>query len=114
MGSDEQKIHDVHTTWINAVNAADLALLLTMMVDDVVLLNSGQVPYGRAEFSSSFSDAHRRLRINCVSELEEVVVAGDVAYTRSRDALSVTSRDNGEETHLAGSLGIDCKRIMCA
>jgi len=93
MGTEEQKIHEVHTTWIEAVNAGDLPRLLTMVLDDVVLLSPGQAPYGRAEFSANFSDAHRRLRIKCVSELEEVVVVGDVAYTRSRDSLSVAPRD---------------------
>ena len=102
MGTDERKIHEVHTTWIEAVNAGDLTSLLTMVVDDLVLLGPGQAPYGRAEFSANFLDAHRRLRINCVSELEEVVVAGDVAYTRSRDSLSVAPRDGGDETQLAG------------
>jgi hypothetical protein len=32
------------------------------------------------------------MRICCTSELEEVVVVSEVAYTRSRHALSVTPR----------------------
>jgi ketosteroid isomerase-like protein len=39
--------------------------------------------------------AHQQMRICCASELEEVVVVGEVAYTRSRDALSVTPRAGG-------------------
>lgn len=99
---DEQEIHQVHSTWIAAVNAGDLALLLTLMVDDVMFINPGQAPFGREGFSAGFAGAHRRVRIHCVSELEEVVVAGDVAYTRSRDALSVTTLSEGETTQLAG------------
>ena len=34
MRSDEQKIHEVHSTWIEAVNAGDLVRLLTLMADD--------------------------------------------------------------------------------
>jgi ketosteroid isomerase-like protein len=34
--------------------------------------------------------------------LEEIVVVGEVAYTRSRDALSVIPRVGGEATQLAG------------
>ena len=37
-----------------------------------------------------------------MSELEEVVVAGEVAYTRSRDSLSVSPLAGGEESRLAG------------
>lgn len=102
MGSDEREIREVHSTWIGAVNAGDLVQLLTMMADDVVFLNPGQAPLGRDGFSANFSAAHQRVRIHCSSELEEVVVVGEVAYTRSRDALSVTPRAGGEATQLAG------------
>src|SRR5579871_4498350 len=88
MGPDERAIREVHSTWINAVNAGDLVCLLSLMADDVVFLNPGQAPFDRDAFSANFSAAHQRLRIRCLSELEEVVVVGEVAYTRSRDALS--------------------------
>ncbi len=102
MGADERQIREVHSTWIDAVNAGDLARLLTLMSDDVVFLNPGQAPFGRAGFSANFSAAQRQVRISCVSELEEVVVASEVAYTRSRDALSVTQHGGREATQLAG------------
>src|SRR3954464_11570480 len=102
MGPDERAIREVHSTWIGAVNAGDLVRLLTLMADDVVFLNPGQVPFGRDGFSANFSAAHQRARINCISELEEVVVVGEVAYTRSRDSLSVTPRGGGEAMQLAG------------
>lgn len=102
MGADERQIREVHSTWIDAVNAGDLARLLTLVTDDVVFLNPGQAPCGRAELSANFSAAQQQARISCVSELEEVVVASEVAYTRSRDALSVTPHDGREATQLAG------------
>ena len=102
MGPDERAIRELHSTWIDAVNAGDLGRLLTLMADDVVFLNPGQSPFGRDGFSANFSAAHQQLRVRCISELEEVVVVGEVAYTRSRDALSVTPRAGGEATQLAG------------
>ena len=102
MWPDERKVREVHSTWIDAVNAGNLARVLTLMTDDVVFLNPGQAPFGRAQFSANFSTAHQQVRIRCISELEEVVVVGEVAYTRSRDALSVTPRAGGEATQLAG------------
>jgi uncharacterized protein (TIGR02246 family) len=98
----QQTVREVHSAWIDAVNAGDLARLLDLMADDVVFLNPGQAPFGRDEFSSAFSAAHQQARINCISGLEDVVVAGEVAYTLSRDALSVTPRAGGEATQLAG------------
>jgi len=102
MRSDEQEIREVHSTWISAVNAGDLDRLLALMADDVVFLNPGQAPFGRDVFSANFSAAHQQVRIRCGSELEEIVVIGEVAYTWSRDALSVTPRAGGEAAQLAG------------
>jgi uncharacterized protein (TIGR02246 family) len=102
MGSDERAIREVHSIWIEAVNAGDLVRLLSLMADDVVFLNPGQAPLGRDGFSPSFVAAHQQLRIHCVSELEDIVVVGEVAYTLSQDSLSVTPRAGGEAMQLAG------------
>jgi uncharacterized protein (TIGR02246 family) len=92
----------VHSTWIDAVNAGDLDRLLGLMADDVVFLAPGRAPFGRDGFSQGFAAAHRQAQIRCVSELEEVVVVGEVAYTRSRDSLFVIPRAGGKATRLAG------------
>ena len=102
MGPDERAIREVQSTWIDAVNAGDLVCLLTLMADDVVILTSGRAPLGRDEFSAVFSSGHKEARISCSRELEEVVVTGDVAYTRGRDTVSVTPIAGGEAMQLAG------------
>lgn len=53
MGADERQIREMHSTWIDAVNAGDLARLLTLVADDVVFLNPGQAPFGLAELSAN-------------------------------------------------------------
>src|SRR5215831_8499981 len=85
MASDEREIRTVHSIWIDAVNAGDLARLLTLVAEDVVFLTPGQAPSGREGFSSNFMAAHQQMRICCTIELEEVVVVGEVAYTRRRE-----------------------------
>jgi uncharacterized protein (TIGR02246 family) len=102
VGPDERAIRAVHSTWIDAVNAGDLVSLLSLMAHDVVFLSPGQAPVGRDGFSPGFSAAHQQARINCISELEDVVVVGEVAYTLSRDSLAVTPRAGGEALQLAG------------
>jgi len=102
MGLDERAIREVHSAWIDAVNTGDLGHLLTLMADDVVFLNPGQAPVGRDGFSPGFSAAHQQGRIHCISEVEDVVVVGEVAYTRSRDSLSVTPITGAEVAQLAG------------
>jgi uncharacterized protein (TIGR02246 family) len=102
MGPDEREIREMHSIWISAVNGGDLVRLLTLMADDVVFLNPGQAPFGREGFSDNFSAAHQQFRIHCSSDLEEVVAIGEVAYTRSRDTLSVTPHAVGEAMQLVG------------
>src|SRR5437588_8165577 len=48
MASDEREIRTVHSIWIDAVNAGDLARLLALVAEDVVFLTPGQAPFGRA------------------------------------------------------------------
>ena len=76
------------------------------MADDVVFLNPGTPAFGRDGFSAGFREAHQRALFRCVSELQDVVVVGEVAYTLSRDSLSVTPRNSaaaeGETAKLAG------------
>jgi uncharacterized protein (TIGR02246 family) len=102
MSPDEDGIVAVHTAWIEAVNAGDLAGLLTLMADDAVFLNPGQAPFGREGFSPNFLGAVERFQFKCSSELEEVVVVGEAAYTRSRDTLSLSPRSGGDVMLLAG------------
>src|ERR1051325_6803991 len=102
MEPDERAVREVHSTWIDAVNAGDLDCLISSMADDVVFLVPGQAPFGRTGFCSNFSAAHQQARIHCISELEDVAVVGEVAYTLSRDSLSVTPRAGGETMQLAG------------
>lgn len=102
MEADEQAVRDHHAAWMKAVNAADLASLLLLMTQDVVLLNPGGDPLGRDGFPAIFLGAHEQFKLHCDSELQEVVVAGDLAYTRCRDTLSLVPRAGGDKVALAG------------
>jgi uncharacterized protein (TIGR02246 family) len=101
MVSDEHAVRERHAAWIAAVKAGDLDTLLGLMADDAVFLSPGRPPVGREEFPAGFTAAHRQARVACVSEPEGVEVVGDVAYTVSRDSLTVTPHAGGE-TRLAG------------
>ena len=72
------------------------------MADDVVFLNPGRAPFGREGFPVGFLAGQQRNRIRCISELEEIAIVGEVAYTLCRDSLSVTPRAGGETKELAG------------
>jgi uncharacterized protein (TIGR02246 family) len=102
MESEERAIRELHSAWIDAVNTGDLVRLLSSMADDVMFLSPGEPPSGRDAFPPRFSAAHQQARIHCISQLQDVVVIGDVAYTLSRDTIAVTPRAGGEEMRFAG------------
>ena len=102
MEADERAIRALHATWMEAVNAGDLERLLGLMTEDVVLLGPGQAPVGRDGFQAAFTGGHQEFRLRCLSELQEVTLAGDVAYTWCKDALSLTPRGGGDTMELAG------------
>ncbi len=102
MTPDEQAIRAVHAAWMDAVNAGDLEQLLALMTDDVVFLNPGQEPLGRDGFPDRFTAGHRQFDLRCISELEEVEVAGEIAYTLCRDRLSLRPRAGGPAKALTG------------
>jgi uncharacterized protein (TIGR02246 family) len=102
MDTEQDAIRALHARWMDALSAQDLASLLSMMTEDVVLLSPGGAPIGRDGFRERFSSAHEALEIHCVSELEEVIVDGAVAIARSRDSLTVRPRDGGSMAAFAG------------
>ena len=102
MDSNEQAIRALHADWMEAVNAGDIARLLSLMTEDVVFLNPGRAPFGREGFPAGFLAAHQKYSIHCHSALEEIEVVGTLAYTLCRDALSLTPRTGGKQAKLAG------------
>lgn len=102
MDPEERAVRQAHEAFINAVNAADLDRVLSLMTDDVVFLNPWQEPFGRQAFPVGFLDGHRQFHLVCVSYLESVEVAGDVAYTVCRDTVHLVPRSGGAESELAG------------
>jgi uncharacterized protein (TIGR02246 family) len=102
MTSDEQAIRAVHAAWVAAANAGDLEQLLVLMTDDVVFLNPGLAPVGSDGFPDRFTAGHRQFDLRCDSRLEEVEVAGDIAWTLCRDTLFLRPRAGGEPKTLAG------------
>ena len=102
MDSEEPAIRHLHAAWIHAVNAGDLPTLVNLMTDDAVFLSPGQAPARREAFCEGFTAAQQQASIQCVSEIEDVVVLGDLAHTLSRDAVRVVPRGGGAPTALAG------------
>lgn len=102
MSEDEQAIREVQSAWFDATANGDLARLRTLMTDDVVFLTPGRPPLGRDAFAAQFSAGRLQVRLSCSGEMEELVVVHDVAYARSRLAVTATPIAGGEPMRLEG------------
>jgi uncharacterized protein (TIGR02246 family) len=96
MDKDEQAIRNLIETWLRATREGDVDTVLDLMTPDVVFLVPGQDPMqGRAAFEASLRAVLGTHAIESASDIDEIVVAGDLAYCRTRLKVTVTSKHGG-------------------
>ncbi len=100
MQQDEKAIRDLVDTWMAATKAGDYEKVLTLMADDVIFLVPGRQPFGKDVFAAS-AQSMRHLRIEGTSEIQELQVAGEWAWTRNRLSVRIT-QPNGASTIRSG------------
>jgi uncharacterized protein (TIGR02246 family) len=98
---DERAIRDIIATWLSASAAGDSEKVLSLMSDDVVFLVAGRPPFGKQEFAASQSSLATH-RIEATSEVREVVVAGDLAFTRTQLTVTMTPTAGGKPLRRSG------------
>jgi len=100
---DEQAIRHVIAAWLEATRKGDVDAILPLMTEDVVFLLPGQPPMtGRDSFADNMRKMVRTHRIVPDSVVEEVVVSGDMAYSRTRLELRVEPLAGGVAMRRAG------------
>lgn len=93
MSADEHAIRDLIARWLQATRDGDVDAVLALMAPDVVFLVPGQPPMqGRAAFEQGLRGMLAGHAIESHSTIEEVVVVGDLAYSRTRLSVTITSR----------------------
>jgi uncharacterized protein (TIGR02246 family) len=104
VGSDEDQIRQLVTTWHRASQAGDVDTVLGLMTDDVVFLVPGRPPMRKDEFASaSRAQAGKPTpKIDGSSEIQEIEVAGDWAFMWTRLSVTVTPPEGGEAVERAG------------
>lgn len=101
--TDEEAIRRLIAEWLDATAAGDLGRILPLMSDDVVFLSAGQPPMeGREAFAHSFDGGRKANEVSGEVSVEEVVVSGDVAYTRAYLTIGVTPAGGGPTRRLGG------------
>lgn len=93
MNADEQTIRGAIATWLRATREGDVEAVLDLMAPDVIFLVPGQsAMHGRDAFEKGLRSMLATHAIESSSEIEEVVVAGDFAYSRTQLSVTITSR----------------------
>lgn len=93
MSDDEQAIRDLIARWLEATRRGDVDAVLSLMTPDAIFLVAGQAPMqGRAAFERSMRAVLAENAIESISEIEEIVVSGDLAYCRTQLSVTITSR----------------------
>jgi len=101
MNPDEQAIRDLIQTWMRASAAGDTAKVLSLMTEDAVFLVAGREPMrGRAQFAAAA--AGNPMRMEGQSEVQEVVVRGDLGYCWTRLRVSATPAQGGAPMRRSG------------
>ena len=102
MPSEKQAIRELIETWMRATADGDLPQLLKMMADDVVFLVPGHAPMGKSDFAAGFQAMSPQFSIASSSEVQEICVAGDLAYCWTCLAVTVTPRAGGDPKRRTG------------
>jgi uncharacterized protein (TIGR02246 family) len=93
MDKDEQAIRNLIETWLRATREGDVDTVLDLMTPDVVFLVPGQPPLvGRETFADALRAVLGKHAVESASDIEEIVVSGDLAYCRTRLKVTVTGK----------------------
>jgi uncharacterized protein (TIGR02246 family) len=104
MESNEQAIREMIETWLSASKAGDTAKVLTLMSDDVVFLTPGQQPMcGKEAFAASQGAFLQNIELETESEIQEIKVFGDLAYTWTKLTIIVTPKSGGAPVRRSGN-----------
>ena len=98
MNNDEQAIRSVVDTWVQASGAADLNTMLSLLADDMVFIVPGQPPFGKAEFRAAWEGPMRDAKVIADANVEEVLISGDFAVTRTRLRVRIATADGNSSS----------------
>jgi len=96
MANDKEQIRDLIDNWARASGKGDLEKILSLMDEDAVFLRAGHPPMrGREAFAAQFQQAIEQVRIEASSDIQEIYVAGDIAYCWNQLSVTMTPLKGG-------------------
>ena len=92
MAHDEQAIRQLIADWNEHSQRGEVEQVLALMSDDIVFTVVGRAPFGKREFAESVARM-KDLKLDAQSEVVEVVVRGETAWSRVKLRVSMTMPD---------------------
>ena len=112
MRNDELEIRDLVAKWLAASKTGDIDTVLGLMTDDVVFLVPGRAPMNKQEFAalSRMPAGSTPPQIDSRSEIQEIVVSGDIAFMWTKLSVVMTP-PGGQPIERAGHTLSILKRV---
>ena len=93
MSADHDAIRALIGTWVSETRAGNVDAVLELMAPDAMFLVPGQAPMqGREAFANGLRGVLADHVVDSVSEIDEIEVAGDMAYCRTRLSVTISSK----------------------
>ena len=93
MNPDEAAIRALIARWLDATRDGKVDEVLELMAPDAIFLTAGQPPMqGHEAFADTLRHVLNANAIESSSEIDEVEVAGDMAYCRTTLSVTVISK----------------------
>jgi len=104
LNADERRIRDLIAQWHRATAAGNVEAILRLMSEDVVFLVPGKAPMqGRDQFEKGLRGLLKSHRIESSGKIEEIRVAGDLAYSWTTLTVRITPLSGGDGVERSGS-----------
>jgi uncharacterized protein (TIGR02246 family) len=104
-------IKKLQAAWINALRAADIDCLMSMVTDDVVAAHpGGKTTRGKQELADDFRRFFRDFRMDQRATSEETVVAGDWAFDRASVSTQIVPVAGGEPSQVNSEVIVILRR----
>jgi uncharacterized protein (TIGR02246 family) len=102
MDQDERQIRGLIADWLRASEAEDLETVFSLISDDAVFLTPGRPPMHKRDFIETSRKMKGKTRLHVQSEVREVRISGDMAYSCTHLSLTVTPVEGGAPAHRSG------------
>ena len=102
MNQHEQAIRSWFEDWIKATTEGDLELARSLIADDAIFLVPGAGQMDKESYAKAATDSDPNTDFELDSSVQEIQAVGDHAYLLSESFLTMTDKQTGSRSRMAG------------